>query len=375
MDGLSLPFGLVEEILYRTPVESLVRFKATCKGWNALISSDTRFMHNHLDRHSSERFIRIDDDRAVQFMDPVTGIHSETPIPDEFHHPFPVSCMVHCDGLMLCRCEDWENLENVRLAVWNPLLRKIKLIQPLVCYWKRDCFGIGYDKASRDNYKVLRFGYNLCLPRGESYRDYEIYEFKSDSWRGIEAKFDADVLMEWECVSVKGNMYWIAATEERYIILCFDFSLETFKEICACPPFWKSSKRLECYSGDRLSFLTQDGKKSRNIMVWVTDKLSDEVVLFTNYFNVTTTPYLPRLQFHTRPGYFIGKHGYIMAWCEREGVVQGDDKLYSFFTLYEIGHEGRVRKEIVTGTRGLDDFSGLSICSCVYLPSLIPVPE
>ncbi|EOA32386.1 hypothetical protein CARUB_v10015653mg [Capsella rubella] len=374
MDGLSLPIGLVEEILYRTPVESLVRFKATCKEWNNLISSDTRFMYKHLDDHTPERFIRIHDHDAVQIMDPVTGIHTETPIPDEFHHPFPVSWMVHCDGLMLCRCEDWTRGrgQTVLLAVWNPVLRKIKLIDPLVCFWSRDYFGIGYHRESRDNYKILRFVYN----DGEPYRDCEIYEFKSASWRAIDAGFDAGLDMEWECsVSVKGNMYWIAETEERCIILCFNFSVETFKEICACPLFWDSTKRLECYSGDKISLLTQAGGESRDIEVWITNKLSDEVISFTKFFNVATTPDLPRLQLYTSPGFSIGKHRNIVAWCERVGTVQGDEQLYSFFTLYDIDHEGGVRKEIVTATRPLNDFNGLSICSCIYFPSLIPVPE
>ncbi|XP_010418566.1 PREDICTED: putative F-box only protein 15 [Camelina sativa] len=374
-DRVWLPFELVEEILCRTPVESLFRFKETSKQWNALISSETKFKQKHLDHHiqTPERFLRIDDDCAVQIMDPVTGILTERPIPNEFLDPLSISWMVHCDGLMLCICEDWERGGGyVRLAVWNPFLRRIRWIEPSVDY-----FGVGYDVASRDHYKILRFGYNLSSsPPCDTHRVFEIYEFMSDSWRGIDAGFAADLYMEWECVSVKGKMYWLAYedTDERDFILCFDFAAEIFKDVCDCPDFWDYSNRLECFNGDRLSFLTQDGGESRDIEVWMTNKLSDEVVSFANYFNVTTGPDLiPRLHFHTRPGYSIGKHRNIMAWCEAT-VEEEEDEKVSVFTFYEID-EGGVVREIETRRRGSDDYSGLSICSYVYVRSLIPVPE
>ncbi|CAD5327125.1 unnamed protein product [Arabidopsis thaliana] len=96
----SLPFELVEEILKKTPAESLNRFKSTCKQWYGIIT-DKRFMYNHLD-HSPERFIRIDDHKTVQIMDPMTGIFSDSPVPDVFRSPHSFASMVHCDGLMLC---------------------------------------------------------------------------------------------------------------------------------------------------------------------------------------------------------------------------------------------------------------------------------
>ncbi|XP_010473084.1 PREDICTED: F-box protein At3g08750-like [Camelina sativa] len=379
---VSLPFELVQEILCRTPVESLIRFKETCKQWNALISSDIKFKQKHLDHHihTPERFLRIADDHLVQIMDPVTGILTERPVPNEFLDPISISWMVHCDGLMLCICEDSVRGGGyVSLAVWNPFLRRVKWIEPSVHHWVDDYFGIGYDDdASRDNYKILRFGYNLSSsPPGDTIRVFEIYEFMSDSWRGINAAgFNANIGMEVECVSVKGKMYWVAneGADGRYFILCFDFSEEIFKDVCECPDFWMDFSRLECFNGDRLSFLTQGGQGSRDIEVWMTNKLSDEVVSFANYFNVTTGPDLiPQLRFDTRPGYSIGKYRNIMAWCEAT-VEEEDDNLVSVFTFYDIDETGVVR-EIETGRREQHDDGGLSLCSYVYVRSLIPVPE
>ncbi|CAA0393712.1 unnamed protein product [Arabidopsis thaliana] len=369
----SLPFELVEEILKKTPAESLNRFKSTCKQWYGIIT-DKRFMYNHLD-HSPERFIRTDDHKTVQIMDPMTGIFSDSPVPDVFRSPHSFASMVHCDGLMLCICSDssYERTREANLAVWNPVTKKIKWIEPLDSYYETDYFGIGYDNTCRENYKIVRFSGPMSFDDTEC----EIYEFKSDSWRTLDTKY-WDVYTQCRGVSVKGNMYWIADTKEKFI-LRFDFSMETFKNVCVCPPIGCTG-RLGCFSGDRLSLLLQDtdfgGEEevSTDIAVWLTNKLSDEVVSFTKYFNVTS-PHLPLLQCHgdmARPGYFIGDHKNILAWCE--GEVEEDDKWYTCITLYQIDQCG-IRKQIETGRhrsfRYLDPF----ICSYVYVPSLIPVPE
>ncbi|XP_010432488.1 PREDICTED: putative F-box only protein 15 [Camelina sativa] len=376
-----LPPELIEEILIRTPAESLNRFKSTCKQWYDLIT-DKRFMYNHLDR-SPQRFIRIDDGQTVQIMDPVTGIHKDSPVPDVFRYPHSLlDSMVHCDGLMLCfgGYPIYDRERDVDLAVWNPVTSKIKWIEPLVCYSETDYFGIGYDNTCRHNYKILRFSGPLTFDDPEQC---EIYEFKSDSWRTVDAKFDWDVDPQCKGVSVNGNMYWVTDAAPVYnqmqgFILSFDFTMETFKNLCVCPPFHET-RQLACFSGDRLSLLLQDIQHgiedvSTEIEVWVTNKLTDGVVSFTKYFNVTS-PQLPLLQFHTdtaRPGYSIGNHKNIMAWCE-EKVKEDDDTWGACITFYQID-QGGIRKQIETGRHGYY-FGDPIICSYVYVPSLIPVPD
>ncbi|AAG51357.1 hypothetical protein; 68748-67639 [Arabidopsis thaliana] len=358
----SLPFELIEEILYKIPAESLIRFKSTCKKWYNLIT-EKRFMYNHLDHYSPERFIRTYDQ---QIIDPVTEILSDALIPDEFRDLYPIYSMVHCDGLMLCTCRKWDN----SLAVWNPVLREIKWIKPSVCYLHTDYVGIGYDdNVSRDNYKILKLLGRL--PKDDdSDPNCEIYEFKSDSWKTLVAKFDWDI--DIRCnngVSVKGKMYWIAKKKEDFTIIRFDFSTETFKEICVCP--YTLVTRLGCFDGDRLSLLLQ-GEESQGIEVWMTNKLSDKVVSFSQYFNVTT-PDLPALHLQSCmacPGYSIGKRRNIRVWCE--GSVDVDDKSYVIITFYEID-EGGVIKQIETASYGQFEYDDPFICCYVYVPSLIPI--
>ncbi|XP_019096348.1 PREDICTED: putative F-box only protein 15 [Camelina sativa] len=368
----SLPFDLIEETLHRTPAESLIRFKSTCKRWYALISSDKKFMQKHLD-NSPERFLKIDVDEGVQIMDPLTGIFSVTPIPHVFRNTYPILSMVHCDGLMLCMCRGVR--DGAGLAVWNPFLRKFKWIKPSVRYWDSDYFGIGYDNASRDNYKILRF-WGPMSRRDDEKSDpkCEIKEFNSKSWRNINADVDGRVVMDCRGVSVKGNMYWIADNSTDDFILSFDFSVETFKNVCVCPPSWVARK-LACFSGDRLSLLQQSNDvEASEIEVWVTNELSDGVVSFSRYFSVTS-PDLPALHFHDRmdsPGYSVGKHRDIMAWCER--AEKKDDVWYVCVKFYEIGGEGGIRKQIVTGRHRRLDYNDPLICSYVYVPSLVSIP-
>ncbi|XP_010430568.1 PREDICTED: putative F-box only protein 15 [Camelina sativa] len=373
-----LPFELIEEILVRTPAESLNRFKSTCKQWYDLIT-DKRFMYNHLDR-SPERFLRIDDGQTVQIMDPVTGIHKDSPVPDVFRFPYSFDSMVHCDGLMLCLCSDssYARETDANLAVWNPVTRNIKWIEPLVCYSETDYFGIGYDNTCRHNYKILRFSGPVSFDDPE---ECEIYEFKSDSWRTLDAKFDWCVDPTCKGVPVKGNMYWVtdpAYNQKQEFILSFDFTMETFKNVCVCPRT-RETKRLGCFSGDRLSLFLQDVQHgdeevSTEIEVWVTNKLSDGVVSFTKYFNVTI-PQLPLLQYHTDmacPGYSIGNHNIIMVWCEGY-AKEDDDKWFACITFYQID-QGGIRKQIETGRHG-SHYRDPFICSYVFVPSLIPVPD
>ncbi|XP_019099046.1 PREDICTED: putative F-box protein At3g10430 [Camelina sativa] len=375
----SLPFELIEEILQRTPAVSLIRFKSTCKRWYHLISSDNRFMQSHLD-NSPERFIRIDSRERVQIIDPVTGTLSVTPIPDVFRDMF--MCMCHCVGLLLCLCHGLRGDTN--LAVWNPLLRKIKWIKPLARNWltaRKNCeyIGIGYSNTSRDNYKILRFSY-----RDEDDDDdgdksepfCHVYELKSDSWRSIDAKFDGNIDANVQGVSVNGNMYWVDRKNKKkkneHFIICFDFTMETFKHVCVSPPY-SDIELLGCFNGDRLSLLQQD-EITGEIHVSVTNKLTDGLVSFSRYF-IVTLPDLSMvrcLDFMVFPGWCIGKQRNIMAWYEQ--IVKEDDKMYTCITLYEID-EGGVRKQIETGRREVSSsIIDPLINSYVYVPSLIPVP-
>ncbi|CAH8283490.1 unnamed protein product [Eruca vesicaria subsp. sativa] len=368
-----LPPEIIQEIFYKTPAEALVRSKPTCKKWYDLIT-EKRFIYQHL-RRSQERFIRIFE--TVQTMDP-----------NEFQPPYEIDTMVHCDGLMLCKFVDLMTLSCANLALWNPITRRIRWIKPVKIITSGDYYGIGYNsrckKEARDDdgYKIVKFhcgGLSTSEygPFGYSkVPQVEIYEFNTSLWRTIGGqKVDSSVKFTCKCVAVMGNMYWVALSDEtpgEEFILGFDFSDETFKEICFCPPTYDDFSHLASFNGDSLSLLQQD-RVSRNIEVWVSSKLGDGDVSFSKYLSLSG-PDLPALQVHndaTRPVYCFVKTKSVILWCV--GVEGEGDKVCCFSTLHEIDEDG-VRNEKVIERGYVDDYSSSFLCGYVYVPSLVPLP-
>ncbi|KAG2310823.1 hypothetical protein Bca52824_022380 [Brassica carinata] len=355
-----LPLALIEEIFHRTPAESLIRSKPTCKQWYDLITNNKRFLNEHLHRYperslrtDERRFLRIDE--TVQIMDPVRQTRSETQIPYELQTRYYIKAMVHCHGLMLCMCSDMESRSPTSL------------------------FGIHSRGIS-----------NGSVPRRFHDFDYyglvtkvEIYHCKTSSWRTLDdAKVDWSVDSTCQGVAVMGNMYWLARrgivqdqNHLEYYVLGYDFSVETFKDVCFCPPAYYDNNYLSCFNGDKLSLLQQDQEeKTSPIEVWVSSKLDDGNVLFTRYFTVAS-PNLPALLFDrekaSHPVYYIAKNKRIIALCEG-AVDEEGDRFPVCITLYEID-EGGVSSRLVTEEHYEDHYAGTFLCGYLYVPSLVPL--
>ncbi|KAH0931150.1 hypothetical protein HID58_008267 [Brassica napus] len=324
--------------------------------------NDKRFIYKHLEL-SRERLIRVHYHKSFQF------INLETlSVSSHLQSPSDINSMIHCDGLLLCEF-DFTNKVRKRLAVWNPFLSQVKWIKPSSSYTGLDIYGFGYDNTSRDNYKILRF----CNEIG--YEEVEIYEFKSQLWRNV----DYSCAYCWhssldQAMSMNGNMFWIAQRQKKSktenFIQSFDFSREVFKETC-CVPLQTRDLFLSGFGGDRLSFLSQH-EQGKMIQVWVTNKVTDDVVSWSKYFNMTPQ-YLSILfgcGYFSFPAHLIHKTNRIMLWWEEEDAKNKD----IYVNVYEIG-EGVVEKQVETGRHGRCDQAPFRSRCCVFVPSLVPVPE
>ncbi|VVB13340.1 unnamed protein product [Arabis nemorensis] len=227
-----------------------------------------------------------------------------------------------------------------------------------------------------DNYKILRFD------KGDKY--VEIYEFKSKLWRSVEyASLDCcGVKLGRGRCHVNGNMYWIAYRKGdnshiEFAIQSFDFSTEKFKHMC-CIPFgrynWLGLKYvpavdLSGFGGDRLSLSHRRKDDVKMFDVWVTNRVTDRIVLLSKYINVNC-PYLPILRSshnHRFFTYFIHKTNNIMVWSELDF-----EKKSVYPNVYEMG-EGKIKKQVETGP---SKRSGSLLHYVMnYVPSLVPVPE
>lgn len=387
----TLPLQLVEEeILHRTTIEDLIRFKSTCKEWYALFNSK-RFMRKHL--HVSQKWlIRICHD-VVQIINPVTLNLLSLPLPVKFPLRDRNILIIHCDGLLLCRYAYGRKVRKHKLAVWNPVLSSgFKWIEPSHAYKPHyDALGFGYNNDNK--YKILKFD-------ATGGREYEIYDLESKLWTSFPATFDWSPILSsgHHNVSMKGNMYWIARNKKtcKSFIQSFDFSTETFKPICSSNPVevWYrgvyhndrmthlelDTVALSDFGGDRLSLLhehkVEDSTREIKMEVWVTNKVTDGVVSWSKYFEVTHS-HLPISLHHDNcylrnPSYFIHKTNGIMLWGD--SVYQDGDTIVRT-SFYEIC-EAEIKKQVeIKAPFRSDGLNNPCVWGSVYFPSLVPVPE
>ena len=210
--------------------------------------------------------------------------------------------------------------------------------------------------VSRDNYKIL--GFCRSVDYSCAYSWYAWYD---------------------EAVSMDGNMYWFVKRDKENsqtenFILCFDFSREIFKETCCLPFITRDDDwvipHLSGFGRDSLSLLSKD--KYAKIQLWVTNNVTDEIVSWSKYFNMTP-PYLPIIScgFFRNMTFFIHKTNMIMLWCLEEDIQNKN----IYVNVYEIG-EDVVEKQVETERhRWCDQASFRSRCYVFVPTSLVPVPE
>ncbi|CAA7043284.1 unnamed protein product [Microthlaspi erraticum] len=307
-----LPMDLVEdEILTHVPARNLKGLGSTCKRWNRLFYGDRRFATKHAEK-AAKQFVVLMLTRACRICPTIVDLDGKIPsfevqselslvdpkypasqfgvdIPFhsefdygaarvdvdavlhyEFKYPaaeFHVGAVCHCDGLLLCTSAD-----ESRFVVGNPFTGETKWFEPSYRDRKERFFVLGYGKDK--SYKVLSFYHYE--------KDYEIYEFGSDTWRVV----DEILAPGWELgyssyqVSLKGSTYWFAEdetrTQTRWSLVKFDYSAE--KCVPVALPYESKDfeiRSLSVVKEEKLSVLLQREDASKT-QVWVTNKIDDE---------------------------------------------------------------------------------------------------
>ncbi|KAI9085145.1 hypothetical protein K1719_032856 [Acacia pycnantha] len=273
-----LPLEIVEEILHRLPVKSIVKCTSICKAWNSLITLQT-FIYDHLNRtiqapnHNSSLFFQCrklispDDPRSVHQEETYSLYSSINQQTDQFSvERFPLSHLFEpnryplfvgaCNGLV-CSV-DYSPLKSATIIIWNPSLRKyIVLPKPITTHKKRSrhlcghvdpnygiLFGFGFDSRNND-YKVVRLMNDRCT---KDTLHIEVYSLASHIWRSISVTVPQFFLdHSWlPSVLLNGSLHWLvwryaafdeAAYDEEGVslnyrfILSFDVIQETFREL------------------------------------------------------------------------------------------------------------------------------------------------
>ncbi|XP_020995510.1 F-box/kelch-repeat protein At3g23880-like [Arachis duranensis] len=250
------PPEIIFDILVRLPVKTLQRFRAACKLWNEMISSDRKFAKEQLRRATATVTATDgrDCNRLIKYVhsypgEPITSFMRDYSLRSlasssgnlagtysEPKGPLVEGDWMHfdgdsCHGLLLLNIETAENA----MVVWNPSTGKFRTLPPVKDHPMQSCSvhtGFGYD-SSTDTYKAVEVshhrGVNIAMAHtvgtDSSWR--VVPNFPGGSPRGC-TKF------------VSGSIHWLMIqskiTEfgeymDYYVVVSMDMGTETIEEV------------------------------------------------------------------------------------------------------------------------------------------------
>ena len=242
----ALPLEMIENILLKLPVKSLIRCKSVCKGWFSLIS-DPYFVKTHLHQPQTQarsRFCIIQENEyddydniegrafigdCEAFMNDTTGGSLSL----AFDPIYEVLFLDSCDGL-LC-IVDIINLDG-KIMLWNPSTRQRYQLPPNPDIWDPSvrpgtrfdsafCRGFGYDSSS-DDYKVV------VIITKEYNTEVNVFSLRTNKWKRIQEKHHTVVARRHAAI-LHGAAHWMAFSNsyDNPRIVAFDFDKEKFLEM------------------------------------------------------------------------------------------------------------------------------------------------
>jgi F-box interacting protein len=230
----TLPFDLVSEILCRLPVKLLLQLRYLCKSLNSLIS-DPKFAKKHL-RLSIKRHHLIggslndDSSELLLFDSPIpSGFSTSRIISTQLDHPIthdrypkPPLRLSSCDGI-LCF-----TMDHSSAVLWNPSIRKFKLLPPLKNPLKvaiRSSYSLGYDHFI-DNYKVVAISFFM-----DKCNEVNVHTLGTDSWRRIQ-DFPYPHLVCARGVFVSRTVNWLVHSyRSSRAIVSLDLEKESYQKL------------------------------------------------------------------------------------------------------------------------------------------------
>ncbi|GMY19233.1 F-box/kelch-repeat protein At3g06240-like isoform X1 [Fagus crenata] len=238
-----LSYDVVFDILTRLPVKSLVRFRCVSNSWNSIISSHF-FINTHLDRAKSLSHNNNNNngyllDTSYNSSSPndlcTVVYYSDRTLTEISMLQMPLSD-VHmvdfCNGIFCLR-----NYETNELYLWNPSIRKLKMLSTIRLAHSGASYAIGLGYHSQNNdFKFLRIVYF----EGSKARpaEAEVYTLSTDSWRKfvISLEYEPNIgsinrIDQLRCLFFNGALHSIVFTGEQKFILSFDVNDERFREI------------------------------------------------------------------------------------------------------------------------------------------------
>ncbi|EYU39783.1 hypothetical protein ABFS82_06G173300 [Erythranthe guttata] len=242
----TLPEEIIEQILVKLPVKSLLKFTSVSKSWRSLISSN-RFIEAHLEfsrkdpnfTHYRTISTYLPPRKSVEhcsFPSLFNGLVTDAADVDvDFPFDFSkkvVRVMGTCNGLV------WIAPNMGHWFLWNPSTRQYKQLPDecdrtnvVVKYDFKHAFG--YDESTRD-YKVL-LAHSVLSKKNRYETTVKIYSLRTDSWKRIKffnnSRHPSDSRVSG--IFVNGKIHWCKDTEpnSRCDIVSFDLGSEVWGSV------------------------------------------------------------------------------------------------------------------------------------------------
>ncbi|XP_020201847.1 F-box/kelch-repeat protein At3g23880 [Cajanus cajan] len=235
----TLPNELIEEILLRLPVKSLLRFKCVCKSWLSLISNP-QFAKLHFDvAKTTQLLLRSCLGSKIDVIDIEAPLHGDSMklvlnIPSSsttYKRKSMVNLVGSCRGLiLLTTILPYSNLVN--FMIWNPSTGFSKQFNKpfnntIIC-------GIGYN-SSIDGIVVVAIVISRPTSIIEiSSTEVHCFSSRTNSWSYIEVPFTYQLLgFEFgNGLFLNGALHWLVRSNDLSLkIIAFDVMERKLSEI------------------------------------------------------------------------------------------------------------------------------------------------
>lgn len=220
---------LVQIFLKLACTKFIVTCMSVCKSWYALIKSP-QFINMHLSSSNifkNEYFFCSYYDKPLYSIEYHDSKRLQKCYDLLFNNDERMELIGSCNGLI---CYTVKNDDDPRhdIYLWNPIIRKVKILPESKLYKKHTGYGFWFDRNTGD-YNVAK-----VLSTTKSASAVEVYSLSNNSWDIISTS-GPDLEYPRDVVHVNGSLYWLALRRNNWLIFSLDTKSGMFRESLTWP--------------------------------------------------------------------------------------------------------------------------------------------